>query len=145
MLLPSYAGSGRKVVAVVEVEPAGESPDSSELEPPPVVQMLEQAEELQRLITSGNIANRAELARWHGLTRARVTQFMNLLELHPLVLAYARGLPPGCPPRLVTEHKLRRLTRLPRGQQINAACDLLPGFADFFAEMKDSMSIEPPS
>ena len=129
--LPNYAGSGRKVVVVVELEDEGEAMEPRSLEPLPVVRMLAQAEAFQRLVSSGSVANRAELARRHGLTRARVTQLMNLLELHPAVLAYVRSLRGGVAPHLVTERKLRRLTNLPHEWQIDAALYLLPGFADF--------------
>ena len=130
-LLPNHAGSGRKVVAVVELEAERESSDSDGLEALPVIKLLEQAEEFQTLLSSGAVTHRAELARQHGLTRARVTQLMNLLELHPVVLAYVRSLPSGIPMCLVTERKLRRLTRLPQEQQIDEALRELAGFADF--------------
>ena len=105
--------------------------DCEELEPPPVVKLLAQAEDFQRELSAGIVNHRVELARRHGLTRARVTQLMNLLKLHPLVLAFVRSLPPGTPPRLITERKLRSLTRIPREHQIDAAFELLSGFADW--------------
>ena len=38
---------------------------------------------LERLITDGEIADRAEIARLGQVSRARVTQIMNLLSLAP--------------------------------------------------------------
>ena len=82
--LPNYAGSGRKVVAVVELEAL----DARMLELPPVVEMLKQAMRFQKLIASGSVAD------------------------------------------LITERKLRRLTQLPKEQQLEAASNILPGFAE---------------
>ena len=141
--LPSYAGSGRKVVAVVELEAVKDSLEPRSLALPPVVGMLEQAEEFQRLVMSGIVASRAELARRHGITRGRVTQVMSMLELHPLVLAFVRSLPGGTGPRLVTERKLRRLTHLSRECQVNAALEQLPGFAGFMASLDWLCRCEP--
>ena len=71
---------------------------------------------------------KGELARCNGLTRPRVTQLMNLLELHPLILEYVRHLPMDTPARFVTERQLRRLTMLPREQQLRVAFATMPGF-----------------
>lgn len=63
-------------------------------------------------IDSGAAPNRAWLARHHGLNRARVTQLMSLLLLHPDILDDVLNLPAGTPERLVTEMKLRHLVKL---------------------------------
>lgn len=43
--------------------------------------MLDRAEAFQDLLDRGVVNNRAELARLHGISRARVTQLMALLKL----------------------------------------------------------------
>jgi hypothetical protein len=43
--------------------------------------MLDRAEAFQDLLDRGVVNNRAELARRHGISRARVTQVMALLRL----------------------------------------------------------------
>jgi hypothetical protein len=49
----------------------------------------------------------AQLAKLSGLTRARVTQLLDLLKLETLILDFVRNLPAGTPERMVTEKKLR--------------------------------------
>jgi len=51
--------------------------------PARVARMLALAHRLQRTIDSGEIQDRATLARQYGLTRARVTQLLNLTLLAP--------------------------------------------------------------
>jgi len=89
---------------------------------------LKLAEEFQHLLDSGVAPNRAWLARQYELTRARVTQLLSLLLLHPDILDYVRTLPTGTPERSVTEKKLRTLTRLPASQQLARAARMLTGF-----------------
>jgi hypothetical protein len=60
------------------------------------------------LITSGQIADQAELARLGHVSRARVTQIMNLLNLAPDIQEELLFLPrtvEGCD--LTREHRLR--------------------------------------
>lgn len=98
---------------------------------PKVVVDLALAERFQRFLDAGEARNRADLARRFRLTRARVTQLMALLGLHPTLLAYVRSLPPGTPTRLVTERGLRLLGRQPLGRQPSVAKRAVPGFAGF--------------
>jgi hypothetical protein len=94
-----------------------------------VVGHLKLAERFQALLDSGEATNRAWLARQHGLTRARVTQLLDLLKLAPGILDYVRNLPPGTPDRLVTERNLRPLVRMSMLTQLREAAKLVPGFA----------------
>jgi len=55
---------------------------------------------------NGEVKNRAELARREGITRARVTQIMDLLPLAPDIQRAIPDLPAGTPERVVTERKL---------------------------------------
>ena len=87
----------------------------SAMMPPPIVALLALAETMGAELKAGR--KRSELAVVHGLTRPRVTQLLDLLRLHPEILAQVRALPPGTPPRRVTERKLRPLVRLPMDVQ----------------------------
>jgi len=67
-----------------------------------VVSHLRQAERFQTLLHAGEAASRAWLARQHGLTRARVTQLMSLLLLHPDILDYVRNIQRQSPRDIVS-------------------------------------------
>ena len=86
------------------------------------------AEQFQGLLEAGEVRNRAELARRFRLTRARVTQLMKLLGLHPLIIAYVKSLQPGTPTRFVTERGLRVVLRVSGKQQLATALQTVPGF-----------------
>jgi hypothetical protein len=101
----------------------------------PVVRHLKLAESFQGKLEAGDVATRAELARLYGLTRARVSQLMSLLLLHPDILDYVRQLPAGTPDRLITERKLRALVEQPRSAQLVAAMKHVAGFASWKAGM----------
>lgn len=84
-----------------------------EAKPSRAAQMLALAHELQRLIDSREVADRATLAEQLGLTRARLTQILDLLLLAPdiqedvlLCVAPSGG-------RQVTERLLRRAANRP--------------------------------
>jgi hypothetical protein len=100
---------------------------------PPIVRQVAQAEQFQCLLDTRDARCRADVARRFGLTRARVTQLLNLLELQPEIVAYVRGLPPGTPARFITEKMLQPFTQLPAAAQLQAAEELLPGFSAYIA------------
>jgi hypothetical protein len=56
---------------------------------------------------------------------------MDLLRLHPTILAYLRSLPPGTSTRMVTERALRTVVLLQSRQQVQAAKRSVRGFQDF--------------
>jgi len=92
---------------------------------PRLLASLALAEELRaRLEVDG--VNRAELAREHGITRARVTQLLALLSLPAEVLAWIRERGEH-EPRL-SERRLRPLLSLTRVQQLRAVAALFPSF-----------------
>ncbi len=93
-----------------------------------VVKRLAQAEEWQRQLDAGEVKHRAEISRREAVSRARVTQIMHLLKLHPAVQDYVRSLTPDTPERLVTERKLRQLAKLNYEQQLQVAQFIVPGF-----------------
>ena len=69
--------------------------------------------------------NRAELARLHGLSRARITQVLALRRLHPDIPAgIRRAAKEGQP--VPSERGLRPILRLRRSEQPAAAVSLLP-------------------
>lgn len=86
-------------------------------EAPPIQKTLALAEDFRRLLDAGGV-NQSGLARLHGLTRARVTQVLNVLKLHPAILAALRDLTPGPHARLYTERRVRRLEGLPLEEQL---------------------------
>ena len=58
------------------------------------------------------VNNRSELAKRYGLSRARVTQIMNLLDLAPEIQEHLLKLQDRKSVRALSEHRLRRLTQL---------------------------------
>jgi hypothetical protein len=129
--LPSGACSGRIVTdVVIDFCEAKKrlKPQERAWQPPPIQQTLALAEEFRRQLDAGGV-NQAGLARGHGLTRARVTQVLNLLKLHPTILDFLRVTPPGRRAGLFTERRVRPLLPLEPTDQLKVARDLLPGFA----------------
>jgi len=81
---------------------------------------IARAQEWQAMLASGACASRAALARTLGVTRARVTQVLGLLELAPQVIAGLAALGDPLPRPIVTERGLRSLVRLPVKEQERA-------------------------
>lgn len=98
---------------------------------------LKLAESFRSKLETGEVGTRATLARQHGLTRARVTQLLDLLRLDSHILDYVRNLPAGTPERSVTEKILRRLVRLAPHVQIRKAERTVAGFAARKARLAD--------
>jgi hypothetical protein len=71
-------------------------------------QMLAMAHQVERLVESGDVPSYAHAARALGLTRARLTQLMNLLLLSPAVQGRVLAGEIGA-----TERSLRRLVGEP--------------------------------
>jgi hypothetical protein len=125
--LPSGASSKNLRTRVFSGSTGGEQrPPLQQL--PKVVQLVNRAEAWRALLASGKEPSRAALAHRFKCTRARITQVMKLLDLHPAVLAYLRRLPPGTPTNRVTERGLRQIVDLPRMEQVAAARRLVWGF-----------------
>lgn len=99
------------------------------MKPPRVTRLLAQAERFRRLLETGEVRNQSDLANLEGLTRARVTQILNLLKLHSDILSFVRAVPSTAPRNWVTERKLRALTALPPDEQMRLASTLIPGLA----------------
>ena len=79
------------------------------------------AKEWRRALDHGEYSSAAALARYLNVSRARVTQILNLLRLSSEVIEMISSLgdPIGYP--IVTERKLRPLMGLPIKQQIAQA------------------------
>jgi hypothetical protein len=60
---------------------------------PRVVELLRKAIEWQALLASGEAPNQAAIARREGITRARVTQVMDMLRLAPEIQEHVLSLP----------------------------------------------------
>jgi hypothetical protein len=90
-----------------------------------LAETLRVAEGMQAALEAGGV-NRAGLARTHGVTRARVTQVLALLELEPEIRAWLSG--PGLVVGL-SERKLRPILRLDRREQLQMMRRICPAFA----------------
>lgn len=74
----------------------GEAPEPVPVEPgrvPRVVRLLALAHRLRGLLDAGTVQDQANLARVAGVTRARVTQILNLLHLAPDIQEAVLDLP----------------------------------------------------
>jgi hypothetical protein len=78
------------------------------------------------MLASGEARTRAELAKQACVSTNRVSNLLALLKLDPAILDAIRALPCGTPERLVTERKLRRLTRLPWKRQLCEVARVMP-------------------
>jgi hypothetical protein len=75
------------------------------------------AQEWQSMLGTGECASRADLARRLGVTRARVTQVLGLLELTPEVVEALAALGDPLSRPIVTERGLRSSLNLPASEQ----------------------------
>jgi len=71
----------------------------------------------QRMLDKGECASRADLVRQLGVSRARVTQVLGLLDFVPEVLEAVIGLGDPLSGPFVTERRLRPLLKLPAEEQ----------------------------
>jgi len=94
-----------------EVGYVPEAKPKEKMRPLRVARMLALAHECEALIAAGVVADRAELAGVLGLTRARVTQLMDLTLLAPDIQEeiLVAQVEPGRDP--ITEHALRAIVR----------------------------------
>ena len=70
------------------------------------------------MIDDGQVASRKELARTLGVSRARVSQMLGLLKLDPSVIDAIVHLGDPLLEPIVTERRLRPLTKLDPSQQL---------------------------
>jgi DNA invertase Pin-like site-specific DNA recombinase len=77
-----------------------------------IARLLAMAHRLNGLIDDGTVANYAELAQYASVSRARISQIMNLLNLAPAIQEKLRFLP-ASDAIFVTERTLQRLASIP--------------------------------
>jgi hypothetical protein len=82
------------------------------------------AQEWQRALTDLGCASRADIARELGVSRACVTQVLQLLELAPEAVSAIAALGDPLHTPVVTERRLRPLLLLPPEQQLRALREL---------------------
>jgi len=116
--LPNHTASENRACTIVVPFPIRERRQRfKRFGPPRVTRLLVQAEQFQRLLDPGEVASRAALARRFRLTRAQVTQILNLLKLCPEIQHHVRSLDSDTPERLVTEARLRKVSQLSHEDQ----------------------------
>ena len=65
------------------------------------------AKEYKKMIDSGEVKTQAELARIKGISRARITQILDLLKLNSLILQELEKLGDPLKSKIITERMLR--------------------------------------
>jgi hypothetical protein len=86
---------------------------------PRVAELLRKAIEWKELLESGKGVTQADIARREGLSRARVTQIMDLLNLAPDIREYILSMPETVRRAVVTERALRPIKLLEgQGEQL---------------------------
>jgi hypothetical protein len=94
---------------------------------PRVKELLLQAQEWRKLLTSGEVRNQAEIAQRQGITRARVTQIMSLLQLSPKIQPRILEMPKSVRRPNITERALRPITLIENPQEQLEAFQQLAG------------------
>ena len=106
------APRGRKELRRGEAPPAAPPPVFGRV--PRIARLMALALRFQRLVESGEVRDYAELARLGHVTRARMTQIMNLLNLAPDIQEEILFLPPvDCGRDPIRELQLRPITLVP--------------------------------
>lgn len=73
---------------------------------------------MERALANGTYSSRAELARGLGMSRARITQVLNLLDLPAEVLDILTMTGDPLPSRAMSERGLRQLAQLSQSEQV---------------------------
>lgn len=90
------------------------------------MRLLAEAAGWQRELEQGVVRSRAALAAREGVSAMRVGSILALLRLHPEIQGWIRDLPPGTPPRKVTERALRPIARIAGEAQLAAVARRWP-------------------
>ena len=67
------------------------------------------SKEYKKMIDSGEVKNQAELARIKGISRARVTQILNLLKLNKDVMRQIEQIGDPMDKKVISERELRKI------------------------------------
>lgn len=103
----------RTVTATVRLRPGKWARQEPVGRIPRVARLLALAHRLDELLRTGAVRNQADLAELGGVTRARVTQILNLLSLAPDIQERILTLPAMVSGRdRITEHHIRQLASL---------------------------------
>jgi hypothetical protein len=78
------------------------------------------AREWEALLANGTFQSRADLARELGVSRARVTQVLNLLSLAPQILNAIASIGDPMRSQVISEHRLRAFISLSEEEQAGA-------------------------
>ena len=114
--LPLSCGQSEGAV-IIDLDEYREKKKWRRRERPRIVRLLKQAREFRRMLDAGEVDSQADLARRFRLTRARVTQLLNLLHLAPDLQEAILALPVGTSGRLVNERGLRHVCELDHAAQ----------------------------
>ncbi|MBI5599026.1 MAG: hypothetical protein HY890_04740 [Deltaproteobacteria bacterium] len=106
------AGNGGKRLIGEEALQALRESEDRKFQTPNIQTLLKTAQKLQRSLDRRAGGSQAKLARELGITRARMTQILNLLNLAPEIQDYILSMPPvnGKPP--ISERSLRPITQI---------------------------------
>jgi hypothetical protein len=85
------------------------------------------AHEWQQALGSGEHGTQADFARKHGISRARVTQVLHLLNLPPDALNAIAALGDPLPSPILTERRLRSVMNLSAEEQEQTIRKILAG------------------
>ena len=86
--------------------------------PHPATKALKKARKWRALIDSGRVESRAGIAREEGVSRARVTQVLGLLNLAPEIREHVLSMPSTNGHRPLSERSLRPLIGLSPSRQL---------------------------
>lgn len=112
-------------IELSDTPPAKSPPTTPVRRPAKVARMLALAHHLQRAIDQGLVADRAAVARKLGLTRARVTQLLDLLLLSSDLQARVLALEAVDGVEPVSERSIRAMAALAGWQAQRKASDSL--------------------
>ena len=114
----------RRVAAdrVVSAVPPRRGKPKAPREPktPRVVELLRKAIEWHALLESGEASNQAAIARREGITRARVTQVMGMLQLAPEIQQHILSMPDAVRRPVISERALRPIAQLENAREQKA-------------------------
>lgn len=81
--------------------------------------------EWRTLLESGEVRTQAAIARREGISRARVTQVIDMLRLAPEIRQHILSMPKAVRRPAITERALRSIAHLDPGHQVDAFKTLL--------------------
>lgn len=78
----------------------------------PRIDWYGKAVEYQNMLSMGIAKNKAEIARIEGISRARVTQILNIINLAPEIREYLNCTADQNELKILTERKLRKIVKI---------------------------------